>query len=125
MFSWGIEKPHLYMSGGASIGVIRALSLWPTLLYRMVADAPNQITALAKLDYNEKIEMGLGVSNNDYISALVFLKGASNLDLGIGYEFGQRTSSTALRENTMEFVLRYRFSQKDKTSNLTNQNNDE
>jgi type IX secretion system PorP/SprF family membrane protein len=110
------DKPHLYMSGGTSIGLIKGLSLRPTLLYRMIADAPNQITAIAKLDYNEKIEMGLGVSNNDYISALVFLKGASNLDLGIGYEFGQRTSSTALRENTIEFVLRYRFNKTNKNA---------
>ena len=47
------------------------------------------------------------------------------IDLGFGYEIGQRTSSTALRANTTEFMLRYRFNQKDITDNLTNQNNDE
>jgi hypothetical protein len=75
----------------------------------MLADAPNQLSILAKVDNNEKIELGVGMSNNDYISTLLLLKGAGNLDLGIGYEFGQRTSATALRENTMEFVVRYKM----------------
>jgi hypothetical protein len=60
--------------------------------------------------------VGVGMSNNDYLSALILLKGVSNLDLGIGYEFGQRTSATALRENTMEFVVRYRFNLKVKNN---------
>lgn len=107
--STATDKPHLYMSGGTSFGLSSGLSLRPVLLYRMVADAPNQLTALAKLDLKDRVEIGVGMSNNDYLSALLFLKGASNFDLGIGYEFGQRTSSTALRENTMEFVVRYRF----------------
>jgi type IX secretion system PorP/SprF family membrane protein len=109
------DKPHLYLSGGTSIGLSGGLSLRPALLYRMVADVPNQITALAKIDYDEKIEVGIGVSNNKYISTLVLIKGAANLDLGIGYEFGQRTSSTALRANTMEFVVRYRLDKRIKS----------
>jgi type IX secretion system PorP/SprF family membrane protein len=113
------DKPHLYLSGGTSIGLAGGLSLRPALLYRMVADAPNQATVLAKLDYNDKVEVGIGMSNNDYLSALILLKGTSNLDLGIGYEFGQRTSATALRENTMEFVVRYRFNNKASQSSIS------
>jgi hypothetical protein len=33
----------------------------------------------------------------------------NQIDLGFGYEIGQRTSSTALRANTSEMMLRYRF----------------
>jgi type IX secretion system PorP/SprF family membrane protein len=121
--STATDKPHLYMSGGTSFGLTSGLSLRPALLYRMVADAPNQLTALAKLDFKDRVEIGVGMSNNDYLSALLFLKGASNFDLGIGYEFGQRTSSTALRENTMEFVLRYRLGKP--VSNKGNSSNNE
>ena len=110
------DNPNIYFTGGTSIGLSAGLSLRPALLYRMVADAPNQLSILAKVDYNEKIELGVGMSNNDYLSALILVKGASNLDLGIGYEFGQRTSATALRENTMEFVVRYRFNLKVKNN---------
>jgi hypothetical protein len=60
--------------------------------------------------------VGVGMSNNDYLSALILLKGVSNLDLGIGYEFGQRTSATALRENTMEFVVRYKLNNNNKAT---------
>ena len=78
------------------------------MLYRMVADAPNQLTAIAKLTLKEKLSLGVGVSNNDYISSMLLLK-LNQIDLGFGYEIGQRTSATALRANTSEIMLRYRF----------------
>ncbi len=33
----------------------------------------------------------------------------NQINLGFGCEIGQRTSSTALRANTSELMLRYRF----------------
>ena len=78
------------------------------MLYRMVADAPNQLTSIAKLSLKDKISLGVGVSNNDYISSMIQVK-LSQIDIGFGYEIGQRTSSTALRANTSEMMLRYRF----------------
>ena len=78
------------------------------MLYRMVADAPNQLTAIAKLSLKDKISVGVGVSNNDYISSMLQVK-INQIDLGFGYEIGQRTSATALRANTSEMMLRYRF----------------
>ena len=78
------------------------------MLYRIVADAPNQLTAIAKLSLKDKISVGVGVSNNDYISTMLQVK-MNQIDLGFGYEIGQRTSATALRANTSEMMLRYRF----------------
>ena len=78
------------------------------MLYRMVADAPNQLTAIAKLTLKDKISLGVGVSNNDYISTMIQVK-MNQIDLFFGYEIGQRTSSTALGANTSEMKLRYRF----------------
>ena len=37
--------------------------------------------------------------------------GMEKLDFGYGYEMGQRTSSTALRANTHELFLRFKFGQ--------------
>ena len=42
------------------------------------------------------------------------------MDLGFGYEIGQRTSATALRANTSELILRYRFVQSNSNSITTN-----
>jgi len=78
------------------------------MLYRMVADALNQLTAIAKLTLKDKISLGVGVSNNDYISTMIQVK-MNQIDLGFGYEIGQRTSSTALGAKTSEMKLRYRF----------------
>jgi len=102
------DKPHLYTTAGFHLKLNNAITLSPSVLYRMVADAPNQLTAIAKLTLKDKISVGVGVSNNDYISSMLLLK-LNQIDLGFGYEIGQRTSSTALRANTSEMMLRYRF----------------
>lgn len=103
------DKPHFYGSAGLNITLNATLLLRPMVLYRVVSDAPNQITALAQLELKKQIALGVGVSNNDYISAMLLFKGMKNLDFGYGYEMGQRTSSTALRANTHELLLRYKF----------------
>jgi len=102
------DKPHLYTSAGFQLKLNNTITLNPSMLYRMEVDAPNQLTAIAKLTLKEKISIGLGVSNNDYISTMLQFK-LNQMDLGFGYEIGQRASATALRANTSEMMLRYRF----------------
>ena len=102
------DKPHLYTTAGFHLKLNNVITLSPSMLYRMVADAPNQLTSIAKLSLKDKISLGVGVSNNDYISSMIQVK-LSQIDIGFGYEIGQRTSSTALRANTSEMMLRYRF----------------
>ena len=102
------DKPHLYTTAGYHLKLNNTITLSPSMLYRMVADAPNQLTAIAKLTLKDKLSLGVGVSNNDYISTMLQVK-INQIDLGYGYEIGQRTSSTALRANTSEMMLRYRF----------------
>ena len=102
------DKPHLYSTAGFHLKLNNTITLSPSMLYRMVADAPNQLTAIVKLTLKERLSLGVGVSNNDYISTMLQVK-MNQIDLGFGYEIGQRTSSTALRANTSEIMLRYRF----------------
>jgi len=102
------DKPHLYTTAGFHLKLNNTIRLSPSMLYRMVADAPNQLTTIAKLTLKEKLCLGVGVSNNDYISTMIQVK-MNQIDLGFGYEIGQRTSATALRANTSEMMLRYRF----------------
>ena len=69
---------------------------------------PNQLTAITKLTLKDKISVGICVSNNYYVSTMIQVR-MNQIDLGFGYEIGQRTSATALRANTSEMMLRYRF----------------
>ena len=110
------DSPNMYFTGGTSIILTQDLSFKPALLYRIVKDAPNRLSIIAKVEYNEKIAFGIGASNNDYISTLLLLKGTRNLDLGIGYEFGLRKSAATLNENTLEIIVKYKFSKKIKPS---------
>ena len=102
------DKPHLYTTAGYHLKLNNTITLSPSMLYRIVADAPNQLTAIAKLTLKETVSVGVGMSNNDYISTMIQVK-MNQIDLGFGYEIGQRTSATALRANTSELMLRYRF----------------
>ena len=52
--------------------------------------------------------MAICLKNYIIIPSVLQLK-MNPLDLGFGYEIGQRTSATALRANTSEMMLRYRF----------------
>jgi type IX secretion system PorP/SprF family membrane protein len=103
------DKPHLYASGGLNWKVNNTISVEPSFLYRMVSDAPNQITAIGKINFKDQLQLGMGVSNNDYLSAMIIFNGMKRLDFGYGYEMGQRTSTTALRANTHELFLRFKF----------------
>lgn len=103
------DKPHFYASAGFSLPIGANLEFKPSMLYRVLSGAPNQITALGQLELKKQIAFGVGVSNNDYLSAMLMFKGMKSLDFGYGYEMGQRTSSTALRANTHELVVRYKF----------------
>ena len=117
------DKPHLYASGGFNWKVNSTISIAPSFLYRIVSDAPNQVTAIGKINFKDQLQVGMGVSNNDYISAMLIFSGMQKLDFGYGYEMGQRTSSTALRANTHELFLRFKFGNKEqKTNTLANPN---
>jgi type IX secretion system PorP/SprF family membrane protein len=103
------DKPHFYGAAGLNLRVNSSLVLRPMMLYRMVSASPNQITALAQIVLKEKVTFGAGLSNNDYVSAMLLFSGMKNIDFGYGYEMGQRTSAAALRANTHELTLRYKF----------------
>ena len=68
------DKPHLYTTAGFHLKLNNVITLSPSMLYRMVADAPNQLTSIAKLSLKDKISLGVGVSNNDYISSMIQVK---------------------------------------------------
>jgi len=103
------DKPHFYFTAGYELPINAYLDFNPSVLYRVVGAAPNQLTAIAQVTYMDKISAGLGVSNNDYISGLVMFHNLNQFSFGYGYEVAQRTTATALRANTHELVIRYQF----------------
>jgi len=113
LVSQAIDKGQFYTSFGVDIKLTNTLSLSPSVMYSLVADIDNQLTAISHLNFNEKFSVGLGISN-DYYSSLQFLfKGFKGLDIGIGYESrnssSTKNSSIALNANNSEIFLRYKF----------------
>ena len=111
-----IDKPHLYITAGFDLKLNNSITLSPSILYRTVADSFNQLAAIAKVTLKDKISLGIGVSNNNYISSMLRVK-INEIDLGLGYEIGRRNNNTAFG-NTTELMLRHRFGY-----NRTNLNN--
>lgn len=103
------DRPNFYMSGGLTFQLNDQIGLEPSVLYRFVSGAPNLVTAFANININNQVKVGTGVSNNNYISGLILFTGLDRMDIGYGYEMGQRTSSVALRANSHELMIRYKL----------------
>ncbi|NVJ64480.1 MAG: type IX secretion system membrane protein PorP/SprF, partial [Flavobacteriaceae bacterium] len=96
-------------SGGLNLKLNDQIGIEPSILYRFVSGAPNLVTAFANINFNDKIKVGTGISNNNYVSGLILFSLLENIDVGYGYEMGQRTYKVALRANSHELMIRYKF----------------
>jgi type IX secretion system PorP/SprF family membrane protein len=104
------DRPNLYLSTGVTLGLTKSLALKPAILYRGVSDAPNFYNLQLMLELKDKVGVGLSKMNNDYFGAMFIFKGMSFLDLGYAYEFSNRSSNIALKENNHELFVRFKFS---------------
>lgn len=103
------DKPQLFLSAGTRIPLLGGLSIQPAFMYRMIQQSPNYVTAVGMLDYKDKLALGIGVANNEHISALVRTKAFSKMEIGFGYEFGLRTAATSLNESGLEVLFQYQL----------------
>jgi len=103
------DRPHFYLSGGLKIKLNDQIGFEPNFLYRIVSGAPNLVTAFANINFNDKVKVGTGVSNNNYIAGLLLFESLERLHIGYGYEMGQRTFKFALRANSHELMIRYKL----------------
>lgn len=104
------DRPNLYLSAGSTLALTSSIALKPAILYRGVSDAPNYYNLQLMLEVKDKIGVGLSKMNNDYLGAMFLFKGMSFLDLGYAYEFSNRSSQIALKENNHELFVRFKFS---------------
>ena len=111
--SQAIDKGQLYISSGIDIKLTDILTLRPSLIYSFVKNLDNQLTAITNLEINDKISVGLGVSNNYYTNYQILFKGFKNFELGFGYEsrngINSQSVTSALKANNTELLLRYRI----------------
>tara|TARA_B100001250_G_scaffold398094_1_gene405935 strand:+ start:139 stop:972 length:834 start_codon:yes stop_codon:yes gene_type:complete len=111
--SQAIDKGQLYISSGIDIKLTDILTLRPSLIYSFVKNLDNQLTAITNLEINDKISVGLGVSNNYYTNYQFLFKGFKNFELGFGYEsrngINSQSVTSALKANNTELLLRYRI----------------
>ena len=110
--SQAIDKGQLYISSGIDIKLTDILTLRPSLIYSFVKNLDNQLTAITNLEINDKISVGLGVSNNYYTNYQILFKGFKNFELGFGYEsrngINSQSVTSALKANNTELLLRYK-----------------
>ena len=111
--SQAIDKGQLYVSSGIDIKITDILILRPSLIYSFVKNLDSQLTAITNLEINNKISVGLGVSNNYYTNYQILFKGFKNFELGFGYEsrngINSQNVTSALKANNTELLLRYRI----------------
>ena len=103
------DRIHTYLVGGSKIKMGNNL-LIPHFLFRQVKNAPVLYSLLLGFNFQEKFELGFGITNNDYISGYFTLNKTEKYNFGIGYEFPISSAKTALRRGTVEFNLIYKLS---------------
>ena len=104
------DRPNLYLSTGGTLALGRNFALKPAILYRGVSDAPNFYNLQLMLELKDKVGVGISKMNNDYFGGMFIFKGMRFLDLGYAYEFSNRSSHIALKENNHELFVRFKFS---------------
>lgn len=109
------DQRHYYTIGGANIN-LGDLNLIPHFLIRAVENAPNLYSGMLGVGYLENFELGIGITNNFYLSGYLSLKNFKSFHVNAGYEFPTRLDETALRSGTVEINLIYKLGNKMKES---------
>jgi len=102
------DERHYYLVGGVHFksGVI---TLIPHFLMRAIKNAPALYSGMLGINYQNDYEMGVGITNNHYMSGYVQLKNFKSFAVSAGYEFATRLDETSLRAGTIEINLKYKF----------------
>ena len=102
------DQRHYYVVGGVQIET-PLITLIPHFLMRAVQNAPALYSGMLGLNYQNDYELGLGITNNYYMSGYVQVKNLNNFSVSAGYEFATRLNETSLRAGTIEMNLKYKF----------------
>ncbi|MDA9885962.1 PorP/SprF family type IX secretion system membrane protein [Flavobacteriaceae bacterium] len=107
------DHAYLYFSGGMNVAINQILSLDPVIVYRAVPNSPNLFMGTIALNYKEIFSFGGGYSTNNNLAFFIRSKSVQGIDFGYGYEFMNRGDSTAIQGGTHEFVVRFKFAEKE------------
>ena len=107
------DMAYLYFSGGMNVAINQILSLDPVIVYRAVPNSPNLFMGTIALNYKEIFSFGGGYSTNNNLAFFIRSKSVQGIDFGYGYEFMNRGDSTAIQGGTHEFVVRFKFAEKE------------
>ena len=103
------DRPHFYIATGLNFNLIQGVTFEPNLLYRFVNGTSNLATAFININFNNKMKIGTGISNNNYVAGLILFTGLSHLDIGYGYQMGQPGSMQTLNSNSHEIIIKYKL----------------
>ncbi|MDA9984810.1 PorP/SprF family type IX secretion system membrane protein [Flavobacteriaceae bacterium] len=107
------DEPFLYFSGGATFELNDSFLLKPVAIYRSIQDSPNLFTTTVAFEYQNQFTVGAGFSNNKNLAFFFSTKSIKAIELGYGYEIMNRGDQTAIQGGTHEFMLRFKFAEKE------------
>lgn len=106
---YGLERRHIYISGGVVLPVNSMVMFRPTLLVKMTQAAPVQADLTAMFIFDKKLELGASFRTGDAISALIGINVLSNLRVGYSYDFSYGLNVARANIGSHELMLRYDF----------------
>lgn len=107
------DEPFLYFSGGATFKLNDSFLLKPVAVYRSIQDSPNLFTTTVAFEYQNQFAAGVGFSNNQNLAFFFSTKSIKGIELCYGYEIMNRGDQIAVQGGTHEFMLRFKFTEKE------------
>lgn len=107
------DKPFLYFSGGVTFKLNDSFLLKPVAIYRSIQDSPNLFITTIAFEYRNQFTTGVGFSNNQNLAFFFSTKSIKGVEFGYGYEIMNRGDQLAIQGGTHEFMLRFKFAEKE------------
>ena len=102
----GIDKTHMYLSGGYNLPISESVILKPSALIRYVEASPLSIDVTAILEFNNYFDIGAAYRIEESISGLLMFKPSKTIQIGYAYETPFENSIRHIDNGTHEVLMR-------------------
>jgi type IX secretion system PorP/SprF family membrane protein len=109
MPSAAIDNSHFYLGGGYIFDIGENYKLSPALMMRTVAGAPNSYDISSRLDMHNLIGFGANYRVDEMVSLFSLLNLTKKVIVGFVYDYSTSGVSDVGADNSIEFLLKYRF----------------
>lgn len=105
----GMDKLHLYLSGGYNFVLNESVILKPSTLIRYVEASPLSIDLTVVLEFNNYFQIGAAYRINESMSGIILFNASKSMQIGYAYETPFENSIRNIDNGTHEVMMKLRL----------------